>query len=323
MNKNNSDCYPIAYACYNKDLKIRLKSTSGGVFTVLAEFVISSLQGVVCGAAFDEDLMVRHICVENVNDLSKLRGSKYPQSHIGNMYSIIEDFLRSGRSVLFIGTPCQVSGLLKLLGDKPDNLICMDFVCHGVASNKLWQDYLENFEDKKNIKKFTFKDKYKGWKKWYIKINYNKRVKYERGSMNIFMRSYLKYFNIRPSCYQCNFKGIKRDSDFTIADCWGKVEENKRLNDNNGMSALLIQNGRALDIFEKIKEQLEYEKYGAIEMMEGNWTTFNSVPLPVKRSEFYEHYLSNDVSTTLIKYFKPSLKSNLAYKFKCLIGKER
>ena len=161
--KNNH--FPMAYACYNKNEEIRMESTSGGIFSLLGEYVIQKRNGVVCGAIFDENFIVSHIVVDNIAELGKMRGSKYPQSNIGNCYRKIKSYLQQNITVLFTGTPCQIEGLLSYLGKKDENLILMDFICHGVASPGIWNRYLEECKNIKHIVSIRFKDKIKGWKK--------------------------------------------------------------------------------------------------------------------------------------------------------------
>lgn len=315
--------FPKAYACYNKDIDIRSQSTSGGVFTLVAQYIIENLNGIVCGAAFDKDFKVHHICVESVNELAKLRGSKYPQSSIGDCYKEIKLFLEQGKTVLFTGTPCQTQGLLMFLNKHYDNLWCMDFVCHGVASSKIWSNYLESFKDKGEIQNIEFKNKIKGWKKWHIMISYSDHSWYQRGCMNKFMKSYLEYANIRPSCYGCQFKGLARNIDFTISDCWGIGEKDKEMNDNNGLSAFLIQNVRSESMFEEICKELEYKEYNAADLMRGNWTMFKSVSQNENRTNFFRLSKEDSATTALNKYFSPSVKDWIVYYIKRLLGKEK
>ena len=213
--------FPRAYACYNKNSEIRMQSTSGGAFTCIATYFINQYNADIYGAAFNQNLEVIHMCISSVEDLGKLRGSKYPQSEIGDSYIEIKEKLLRGKTVLFVGTPCQIEALHQFLEHNFESLWTMDFVCHGVASNKIWRDYISNNEHQGRLKNIVFKYKYRGWKKWYVKKEYVAKTTYIRGSMDIFMRSFLRNTNVRPSCYKCSFKGLKRTSDFTISDCWG------------------------------------------------------------------------------------------------------
>lgn len=317
----NKEKYPLAYACYNKNTEIRLNSTSGGIFTLIAEYIINKCGGVVFGAAFDNSFAVRHIMVETTDELKKLRGSKYPQSIISNCYILAKQLLDSGRTVFFTGTPCQIMGLKCYLKKEYNNLYCMDFICHGVASPLIWHRYLEEWRDLNRINYIVFKDKIKGWKKWHVKIEYDNHVWYCRGSFEPFMQSYLQYANIRPSCYKCKFKGLKRVSDFTISDCWGIGEKNKVLNDDRGLSALLLQNERAEVIFENIKNSLIYEQYDVVELMRGNWTAFESVQMNENRKKFFDLFAKKGAKVALRKYFSPSLQECVRYNLMRLKGK--
>lgn len=319
--KNNN--FPLAYACYNKDLNIRLQSTSGGIFTLIASYVIQQLEGVVFGAGFDSDYNVHHMWVDNVQDIEKLRGSKYSQSKVGDAFKDVYKFLNEGRSVLFTGTPCQVNGLKYFLNKEYNNLLCMDFVCHGVASRGIWKDYVSWLRKKGIITNIVFKNKTNGWKKWYFMVEYTDHKYSHRGGMNRFMRSYLRYCNIRPSCYECTFKGLRHNSELTISDCWGIGEQNLEINDDRGLSALLIQNERGANIFENIKSNIRYIKYPAQELMEGNWTAFKSVYPHKDRQNFFALYAEKGGMMAINKYFKPTIKNWLVYYKMRLQGKER
>ena len=260
----SEELFPTAYACYNKDINIRLDSTSGGVFTAISKYIIETQQGIVYGAAFDEKFKVTHFSAEDIESLEKFRGSKYPQSHIGLVYKSVKENLDYNRIVLFAGTPCQVAGLKSFLQKDYDNLYCIDLVCHGVASPKIWNGYLEKLKKKGNIKRIVFRNKYRGWKKWYFMVDYGDNFFRRRGGMTEFMRSYLSYANIRPSCYNCHFKGLIHKSDFTISDCWGIGESDIEMNDNQGLSALLIQTTKAKALFVEIKNELRFKSLFSI-----------------------------------------------------------
>jgi hypothetical protein len=315
--------YPIAYAAYNNDLNTRMESTSGGVFTVIAEYLMESRNAVVYGAAFDEEYNVKHIRVNEKEGLRLLRGSKYPQSDIGNCFRLVKQDLDTGRVVLFTGTPCQIVGLQNYIGKRYNNLFTMDFVCHGVASDRVWRDYVHELSKKGKIKKIVFKYKYKGWKKWYFRVDYEKGYLQRRGHMTKFMHSYLSYVNIRPSCYECVFKGIQHISDFTISDCWGIAEKDKEINDNFGLSALLLQNERALNIYNDISSKITTKLYDATKLMEGNWTAFKCVPKPNIRREFFQEVNQTSGSIALDKYFTPTIKQWLVYFTQKLRGQEK
>ena len=316
--------YPVAYSVYNRNNDIRLRSTSGGVFTAIAEHFITNHNGAVYGAAFDESFNVVHKRVVTIEGLQELRGSKYPQSKIGKCFIQARDDLEGRKLVFFTGTPCQIEGLKRFLRKDYENLFCLDFVCHGVASDSVWRSYVELLETKGEISSIVFKHKLKGWKKWYFHVTYKDgSTWFRRGNLTKFMSSYLSYANIRPSCYECHFKGVQRLSDFTISDCWGIGEQDSTMNDDKGLSALLLQNERAEQIFESIKGQLQYKQYNAHELMQGNWTTLRSVPENPIRSEFFGNVANHSPGHALNKYFTPSLKRWLGYYYRRLRGTDK
>lgn len=321
---DNKNTFPRAYAAYNKDIDIRNVSTSGGVFSIFASYFIKS-GGCVFGAAFDDKFNVVHIEIDKIEDIGKLRGSKYPQSSMGSIFISVKKKLEENKLVLFSGTPCQIEGLkLFLYNTNQEKLFCMDFVCHGVASKLLWREYVNELNKSGKIENIVFKSKLKGWKKWYFKVQYRGGEVYQiRGSMNMFMRSYLEYCNIRPSCYECKFKGLKRVADFTISDCWGIAEKNKMINDNKGLSAVIIQNERAMDIFEKVKDYMVSIEYDPMILMNGNWTMFKSVVKNPVRTKFFESINDVGVIDSLTYFFRPSYKKWIKYYIYRFIGKEK
>ena len=169
----------IAIAAQLKDDSLRLNSSSGGVFTAIAEEVIKR-GGVVFGAAFNKNLGVRHIYTETKEGLSQIRGSKYLQSIIGDAYKQAEHFLKNGRQVFFTGTPCQIGGLYAYLGENYDNLITQDLVCHGVPSPLVWGKYLtyRKKEAGANVENVFFRDKRVGWKKYSISLKFSNQTEY-------------------------------------------------------------------------------------------------------------------------------------------------
>ena len=224
------------YAAKNQNEEIRKQSSSGGVFTLLAEEVIKE-GGVVFGARFDEEWEVKHDFTETMEGLGAFRGSKYVQSRIEDNFQKVEAFLKQGRKVLFSGTPCQVAGLKRFLRKEYDNLLTVDFVCHGVPSPGVWRRYLKEtklniYKNKRNvdIENISFRDKQIGWKKYCFSLKYSElgvdgekktNAYVELARNNIYMKGFLADLYLRPSCYACPAKCGKSDSDITIGDLWG------------------------------------------------------------------------------------------------------
>lgn len=254
-NIEKPDCYA---AMANDD--VREKSSSGGIFTLIAEEILNQ-DGVVCGAAMDYDFSVRHICVDKITDLDKLRQSKYVQSDTNNIYKQIEKFLKIGRKVLFSGCPCQVAAARNIFGEN-DNLFLLDILCHGVPSEKMWKDYIRENFDLNQVKKIEFRSKLNGWRAEQLRVFYNDDTSecvpwpesaYEEG----FQRN----IALRDGCEYCEFAGYKRQGDLTIGDFWRIENFAVDMYDKKGTSVVLINNTKGEEMFNRIKSKLsKYKK---------------------------------------------------------------
>lgn len=313
LNEMKVDNQPVAYACYNKDESIRKESSSGGVFTLLATLVIEH-GGIVYGASFNDENMVEHIEVDNLNDLSKLRGSKYVQSRIRDTYSRVREYLNQGRLVYFSGTPCQIDGLLAYLNKKYENLILQDIVCHGVPSPKVWKKYLEQFNIEKDAR-ILFRDKSTGWDSYSFTIDQKDKFT-QLSSQNEYMKVFLKDLCLRPSCYNCHSKSLHRNSDITLADFWGINNICPELYDNKGTSLVFINSEKGNELFNRIKKNIEYKAVNIDEASKYNPSSYQSVSLPKNRSKYMENIFDNDFNQYSIKYTKLSL----VQKFKIIIS---
>ena len=252
LNKTNMQ----AYAVINKDIAVRLNSSSGGVFFALASEVIKS-QGVVFGAKFDSDFSVCHGFATNQQELKELTTSKYLQSRIENSFVKAKEFLEQGKLVLFTGTPCQTAGLTAFLNKDYSNLIIQDFICHGVPSPKIWQEHLAKIRKpfKGKILKINFRDKSLGWKNYCVSVEFSDGKYLKSHSKDKFIQAFLRNRILRPSCYSCNFKGNNRFSDITLADFWGGGYK-KYLSegcDNKGVSLLILNTKKGEELLQKIK----------------------------------------------------------------------
>lgn len=244
--KNNPK--PQCYAVMAND-EIRMKSSSGGAFTLLAEYVLGK-GGYVCGAAYDENWMVHHIIINKKEDLDKIRGSKYLQSSMDNCYHEIKELLKKDNHVLFSGTPCQVAGLYSFLGKDYEKLLTVDIFCHGCPSRGVWKKYLKETFDKNNIKNINFRDKSKiGWSCSHCTITLNNGEKIISDDFTtMFHNSTL----LNKSCKNCSFCKLFRPADISIGDWWGISDYIKGLNDGKGISIVLINNQKGNDIFQKV-----------------------------------------------------------------------
>ena len=244
----------IAFAAYNKNDNIRKNSSSGGIFTALAEFVLDK-GGIVFGATFDKDFLVEHISITNKEDLKKLRSSKYLQSNLRNSFQEAKKLLEEDKLVYFSGTPCQIEGLKAYLGKEYDNLITQDLICHGVPSPKVWEEYLKY--KKKKIKDVNFRSKEtSNWGDYKLKLVYEDGIEYSEKDKNVFMKLFLNNAILRESCYDCRFKKKNRVSDFTLADFWGLRNIDAAFYDERGISLLIVNSNKGRKVLENISDKI-------------------------------------------------------------------
>ena len=298
----NNESEPLVYAAINNDESIRMQSSSGGIFTLLAESVIDK-GGVVFGACFDRNWNVVHNYTETKEGLAKFRGSKYVQSNVGKSFSQVKAFLDAGRIVLFSGTPCQVAGLKNYLRKPYPILLTVDLVCHGVPSPDVWRKYLEEtvcraYGIKKNkpavnlcdyISDIKFRAKDKGWKKFSFKIEYKDgRTEMNPFYENPYMNIFLSNLSLRLSCYVCPVKLHNLQSDITLADFWGVDKIDNEIDDNKGCGLLLIHNRDKLDLLFGMNCKLF--RHQLDEVVEYNPSILCSVDEPINRNFFWTVY---------------------------------
>jgi NAD-dependent dihydropyrimidine dehydrogenase PreA subunit len=303
------------YAVKNPNDDIRQESSSGGVFTLLAEKVIND-GGVVFGVRFDEKWEVEFAYSETIDGLSAFRGSKYIQARVGNAFIDAEQFLKAGRKVLFSGTPCQVKGLLQYLRKDYENLLTVDFVCHGVPSPKVWRLYLKEEVERiarqgddgkntvlsskvmPNIKGINFRDKSSGWKKYSFALQLTEALaEGEQNSVlhtnkfyeNPFMQAFLSDLILRPSCYMCPAKSGKSGSDITIGDFWGIEHIKPEIDDDKGLSLVMVHNEDKIYSIESIERTgIAYS-----DAVKYNPAAVKSVGCPTYRDLFFRNLRRN------------------------------
>ncbi len=278
----------LAYAAYNKNDDVRKVSSSGGLFALLAEKILLS-GGKVYAASYDADFHVRHISIDTVDELFKVVGSKYVQSNLGNVYKDIKGALSNRQKVMFVGTHCQVEGLKSYLGNHQETeLYCVDIICLGVPSEKIWDIYRKAFIPNKKIRDINFKDKTFGWNKFHINFRFiDNQELLVRGFYSEYMQSYFRRYNMRPSCYGCQFKTRNRKSDITLADCWGISEFANDMNDNKGCSSVIIHTKKGKELFESVKESLVWRQIPIDKVIKGNPNYIISAKKPKLRGLFW------------------------------------
>ena len=248
---------PSCYAAWSKDPDIRFNSTSGGVFTHLAQLILQQ-NGYVVGARYRADHLVEHIMISSENELEELRQSKYVQSEVGSTFQEIELQLSKGKIVLFAGTPCQCAGLRTFLGREYDDLYLCDFICRGVNSPAVYQQYLRDLEKQYGapVKRVWFKNKTYGWNRFCTKIIFENGQEYLADrETDPFMLGYIKSrlsLYMRPTCYHCQFKGVSRPVDITLGDFWGIEKQYPYIDIHDGVSLVLVQSQKGEKLFHSV-----------------------------------------------------------------------
>lgn len=296
-------------AATNKDGETRLASSSGGIFSMLAEKIINE-DGVVFGAKFDEQWQVVIDYAETMEGVRTFMGSKYVQARTALAYKEAERFLKDGRKVLFSGSPCQISGLHHYLCKSYANLTTVDFICHGVPSPKVWRRYLDEVVPTgQRINDIQFRDKHKGWKKFSFVLSCDGQRKSVSMSSchfdNPYMRAFLSDLILRPSCYNCKVKCGRSQSDITLADYWGIQQVHPELDDDKGTSTILINTPKGKELLDYAKMKYVNSTYETITQYNPAW--IKSAILHPKRSDFFAQIDdAKSVVDLIIKVLRPS-----------------
>ncbi|MBR5476289.1 MAG: Coenzyme F420 hydrogenase/dehydrogenase, beta subunit C-terminal domain [Bacteroidaceae bacterium] len=311
------------YASYNKDEETRLKSSSGGIFTLLAQQTIDK-GGVVFGVRFDEHWMPIFDYTLTGDGIAAFRGSKYVQATVGNAYRQAEAFLKEGREVLFSGTPCQIAGLKHYLRKEYSNLLTVDIICHGVPSPRVWGMYVDELcakesrrsKQKATIQSVSFRDKSRGWKSFHISIAFSTGHTYKRlFHRDYYMRTFVGDATLRPSCYDCKAKIGRSHSDITIADFWGIHVVDPSLDDDKGCGAIFINTPKG-DSCYPYGQCINSEK--SLHDVVSNNTSYHtsSQPHPKRERFFATLQQTNSVTRSVQKVLIPSLARRILARIK-------
>jgi polysaccharide pyruvyl transferase WcaK-like protein/coenzyme F420-reducing hydrogenase beta subunit len=295
-----------SYACVNKNDSVRLESSSGGIFSLMAETVIQN-NGFVFGAAFNSIFEIEHTCINKKQDIQKLRGAKYVQSRIGDIYKKAEGLLLNDATVLFCGTPCQISGLKLFLRKTYENLLCVDFICHGVSSPAVWKKYVEYRvkQAESPPRKINFRDKTNGWANFSMVFHFqNDAVYRETRRKDYYLKAYLQNICLRPSCHACRFKSLNRQSDITLADFWGIRNVAPGMNDDKGISLVMLNSVRGQDFFNRIKDSVIYKEVDVHQAILYNTTAVKSVKIHPNRKAFFAKLHELPFDKLVTKYCK-------------------
>lgn len=251
--QGNTDC-PDCYAARAQDA-VRQFSSSGGIFTVLAEYVLER-GGVVCGAAMEQDFRVHHICIDCKADLDRLRQSKYVQSDMELVYREISQYLSEGRLMLFTGCPCQVAAARRYFGEN-ERILYVDLLCHGVPSVQMLQDYMKENFDLDQVSGLQFRSKLNGWRADQLRVFYKDHTSQPiPWAESAYEEGFQRNISLRDGCEDCEFCGKRRQGDLTIGDFWRVEEYDPSLNDGRGTSVVLVNNENGREILNRIKGSL-------------------------------------------------------------------
>ena len=324
---------PICYAAIHKNNEVRFDSTSGGLFSALAEKMYRD-GGYVGGAIYDDNFNILHYISNNRADLVKLRSSKYAQSDLTGFFIKVRDILRNGEKVLVCGSPCQMAALRAFIRRDYDNLIIVDYVCRGINSPKINRKFQEDIEKEFGSKVVWQKAKNKelGWRTMATKFIFaDGSIHYIPASMNLATKGYLQT-NVfsRPSCYDCRFKGLPRIADISLADYWGIEKVDKTLDDDIGTSLVLLNSQKGRDYFKQIQQKIKSISLPFETCLAGNPMIMNSQPAPlINRDAFYKDLDKMTFTEVANKYFpiasdsKLSLKNHVKKTLKWLLAFKR
>ena len=297
--KRKKRSVPYTYAVKHLNMDIRMESRSGGVFTALSDFILGK-GGVIYGCALTEDFSAAHIRAEDADTRDLMRGSKYIQSDMGDIFIRIKDDLQNGREVLFSGTSCQVAGLSAFLGKDYENLFLVDIVCYGVPSPAVWHRYLR-WQEKKSkslVIGAEFRNKYSfGWKS-HLESLY--MINGKQVNSQIFKSLFYGHWILRPACFHCPYKDVIHPGNITIADYWGIDRIEPSFNDDKGVSLVMINDEKGLDFFDTVHHDLEIIETDVEKSLQPSLIA--PFPEPDDREMFWNDYRKKSFETIAKKY---------------------
>ena len=304
------------YAAFCKNVEKHLSGSSGSVFGAVAEKILEK-DGIVFGCEMDMNFNVKHVEISNINQLARIKKSKYVQSDINNSFAKVEEYLKNDKYVLFSGTPCQIESLKNFLNKEYDKLITVDVLCHGVPNNRIFKDFIEYFETKHNckIKEFDFRYKNKKIGKYITRIKTSKNREFFypwQGTSYTFL--FMNDYILRESCYDCKYVTLKRVSDISLGDYWNIEKKIIKFNNNLGTSMVLINSEKGLDIFNEIKNSFEYIETDCEDAVKSNLTLWKKIPKPEERDEIIRDYIQYGYKR-LELFYKKKCKKRKYYIF--------
>lgn len=298
-----------AYAAINKNRDELLKSSSGGVFSVLANYILEQ-NGVVYGCSMNKDLYVHHIRVTSKDDLDNLRRSKYVQSNTEYTYAEVKNDLKNDVKVLYSGTPCQISGLKLFLGKDYDNLFCLDLICHGVPSYKMFEADIKylNQRYRDEADKFDFRRKSRKCAYYYYYYGKSGRIIHKPYYKDPYYEAFYNFKSYNEMCYKCPYAQEERTGDITIGDYFWALEHHiplkeKNINLSHAISCLLINTKKGGELVKAVRNNFELYPTKMEWIIERNKNLVRPTPRPDTRNNIYNDIRKLGYEKWAKKYF--------------------
>lgn len=312
-----------AFAGKIYDEAVRMQSSSGGAFTVLSDAVLEE-NGAVCGAVFDQLMHVHHSIAKTAGERDKMRGSKYVQSDMNGTYAQMEAVLKAEKKVLFCGNPCAVAAVKRRFKDFADQLYTVDLICHGVPSPEVWRGYIAYIERLygKSVVDYTFRDKKNGWRDYHAVVTFSDGTTAEDTDA---INSYIELFRydlcLRPSCAACPYATMKREGDITLGDFWGIEKVFPSMDDNKGVSALLINTEKGKELLPYLQDGMQLKPCTAEDIAEGQPNMHRPSKSSVKADAFARDMRALSFEKLLKKYTRVGRKRRIVDAVKKVLHK--
>lgn len=313
-----SDNYKY-FAAYSHNNEVLNKSSSGGIFYELASYFIKN-GGIVFGAAFVTARKVEHIKVTNLKNLDSILKSKYLQSNAYCCFKEIKKLLVSNNKVLFSGTPCQIEALNIFLGKNYENLYTVDFICTGVPSQNVFDEYINYFENKYNdeLVKIDFRNKKSGWYNYSIHLKFKNNEVYSSRFLNPLIYLQYNHISVMHKCLNCPFRNGNSSSDIQLGDLWNGYIINKKLYNKNGVSAVIIKTQKGNRLYKSVENTLCNVIISKNDLLRINKSYSSVVFDDKKRNSFFDEFNHSLNKYSVIKkyshislYNKIKIKKNL------------
>lgn len=313
-------CFAVA----NRNDKIRLNSSSGGVFYELAKAVIEQ-GGVVYGVAWADNISAAHVMVDTVSGLNVLMKSKYVQSNVGTVFRGVKQRLNAGQKVLFSGSPCQIAGLKNYLDCEYPGLITVDYICHGVPSPKALEKYNEFVMSRENrsVESFDFRTKKNGWNTLSLEMTFSdKKTALEKASDNPYYRAFLSNLSLNTACGKCKFNCLPRTSDITLGDYWEIRHPHPRFQDDKGTSCVIINSEKGQELFQSVCKNFIYMSSNIESIKRGNPFIDGHCTLHSRNEQFFLGLDTDEPFDSLVdRLLQPSKAEVIAEIMKYKMGK--